>query len=54
LTRAPRTVRGDPAQGAEKHHPIGKVHEKIRENTASRTTTRINHPNTSRYTLLHV
>ena len=54
LTRAPRTVRGDAAQGAKEHHPISDVHEKIRANTASRTTTRTNHPNTNRYTPRHV
>src|SRR5205823_2384738 len=53
LTRAPRTVRGDPAQGTEEHHPISNVHEKFRANAASRTTTRTNHPNTNRYTLRH-
>src|SRR5207237_10552261 len=53
VTRAPRTVRGDAAQGTQEHHPIGDVHEKIRANTASRITTTTNHPNTNRYTLRH-
>ena len=37
-----------PHHGAEQHDPIGDVHEKIRVNTASRITTRTNHPNTNR------
>src|SRR5690242_18659851 len=54
LIRTPRTVRSDAAQGSEEHHPICDVHEKIRANTASRTTTRTKHPNTNRYTPRHV
>ena len=48
VARAPGPVRGDADHGAEQHHPVGEVHEKIRVNTASRTTTRTNHPNTNR------
>ena len=44
MARAPGPVRGDAEHGAEQHHPVGEVHEKIRLKLASRTTTSTNHP----------